>query len=108
MVADQVRDFLENGNVRNAVNFPEVIVPRRTPHRLICVNANVPNMLGQISDTFGQAGLNIHNMVNSSKGDMAYTLVDLDAPVPDAVLNQIASLKGVLMARIVPPPRQQG
>jgi D-3-phosphoglycerate dehydrogenase len=106
MVADQVRDFLENGNVRNAVNFPEVVVPRRTAHRFVCVNANVPNMLGQISDTFGQAGLNIHDMVNSSKGDMAYTLVDLDAPVTDAVASQVASIKGVLMARVVPAPRQ--
>jgi len=105
MVADQVRDFLENGNVRNAVNFPEVVVPRRTPHRLICVNANVPNMLGRISDTFGQAGLNIHDMVNSSKGEMAYTLADLDAEVSDAVVDQILGIKGVLMARVVPSPR---
>jgi D-3-phosphoglycerate dehydrogenase len=106
MVADQVRDFLENGNVRNAVNFPEVVVPRRTAHRLICVNANVPNMLGRISDTFGQAGLNIHDMVNSSKGDMAYTLVDLDAPVTDQVQQQISAIAGVLMARVVPSPQQ--
>jgi D-3-phosphoglycerate dehydrogenase len=105
MVADQVRDFLENGNVRNAVNFPEVVVPRRTANRLICVNANVPNMLGQISERFGQAGLNIHDMVNSSKGEMAYTLVDLDAPATDAVVGQIAGIKGVLMARVVPAPR---
>ena len=105
MVADQIRDFLENGNVRNAVNFPEVVVPRRTAHRLICVNANVPNMLGRISEAFGQAGLNIHDMVNSSKGDMAYTLADLDAPVADAVVKQIGEIKGVLMARIVPTPR---
>jgi D-3-phosphoglycerate dehydrogenase / 2-oxoglutarate reductase len=106
MVADQVRDFLENGNVRNAVNFPEVVVPRRTAHRLICVNANVPNMLGQISDAFGQAGLNIHDMVNSSKGDMAYTLVDLDAAATPEIVERISSLKGVLMARVVPAPRQ--
>ena len=105
MVADQVRDFLENGNVRNAVNFPEVVVPRRTAHRLICANANVPNMLGQISETFGQAGLNIHDMVNSSKGDLAYTVVDLDAPVPATILKQVAGIKGVLMARLMEQPR---
>jgi D-3-phosphoglycerate dehydrogenase len=105
MVADQIRDFLENGNVRNAVNFPEVIVPRRTAHRLICANANVPNMLGQISEAFGQAGLNIHDMVNSSKGDLAYTVVDLDAPVPPAILKQVAGIKGVLMARLMEQPR---
>ncbi len=105
MVADQVRDFLENGNVRNAVNFPEVVVPRRTAHRLICANANVPNMLGQISEAFGQAGLNIHDMVNSSKGDLAYTVVDLDAPVPPAVFKQVSSIKGVLMARLMEQPK---
>ena len=88
MVADQVRDYLENGNIRNAVNFPEVVMPRRTAHRFVCANANVPNMLGQISEAFGQAGLNIHDMVNSSKGDIAYTLVDLDAPVPDSLVQQ--------------------
>jgi D-3-phosphoglycerate dehydrogenase len=105
MVADQVRDFLENGNVRNAVNFPEVIVPRGTPHRFVCANANVPNMLGQISEAFGQAGLNISDMVNMSRGDLAYTVVDLDNPIPEAVVKQIGSIKGVLMARLIPPPR---
>jgi D-3-phosphoglycerate dehydrogenase len=104
MVVDQVRGFLEHGHVRNAVNFPEVVVPRATPHRLICANANVPNMLSRISDAFGQAGLNIHDMVNMSRGELAYTVVDLDAPVRDEVLAQVRSLPGVRMARLVPPP----
>ena len=105
MVVDEVRDFLENGNIRNAVNFPEVVVPRHTEHRLVCANANVPNMLGQISEVFGQAGLNIHDMVNSSRGDVAYTVVDLDAAVPAEVLKKVAGIKGVLMARLIPAPR---
>jgi D-3-phosphoglycerate dehydrogenase len=105
MVADQVRDYLEHGNVKNAVNFPEVVVPRRTAHRLVCANANVPNMLGQISDAFGQAGLNIHDMVNSSKGELAYTVVDLDAPVPDSVATRIAGIKGVVMVRLIDAPK---
>ena len=63
-------------------------------------------MLGQISEAFGQAGLNIHDMVNSSKGDLAYTLVDLDAPVPESVVSQIASIKGVVMARLIDKPHQ--
>jgi D-3-phosphoglycerate dehydrogenase len=104
MVVDQVRDFLENGNVRNAVNFPEVVVPRSTEHRLVCANANVPNMLGQISEVFGQAGLNIHDMVNSSRGEVAYTVVDLDAAVPADVLKKVSGIKGVLMARLIPAP----
>jgi D-3-phosphoglycerate dehydrogenase len=101
MVAEQVRDFLEHGNVRNSVNFPEVVAPRRTAHRLVCANANVPNMLGRISEAFGQAGVNIHDMVNSSRGDLAYTIVDLDVPVPPDVFKKIASLKGVVMARLL-------
>ena len=105
MVADQVRDYLENGNIRNAVNFPEVIAPRHTAHRIACANANVPNMLGQISEAFGHAGINIHDMVNSSRGDLAYTVVDTDSAVPDAVLQHLASIKGVVMARRVPAPK---
>lgn len=105
MVADQLRDFLENGNIRNAVNFPEVVLPRRTNYRLVCANANVPNMLGKISETFGKAGLNIHDMVNSSRGDVAFTVVDLDAPIPAAVVESITAIKGVLMARLIPAPQ---
>ena len=101
MVAEQVRDFLENGNIRNAVNFPEVVVPRESAHRLIVANANVPNMLGQISETLGEAKLNIHDMVNRSRGDLAYTVVDLDSPATEAVRQKIAAIPGVLMTRIV-------
>jgi D-3-phosphoglycerate dehydrogenase len=105
MIADQVRDFLENGNVRNAVNFPEVVMARRTDYRLVCANANVPNMLGQISEAFGGAGLNIHDMVNSSRGELAYTVVDLDAPVPAPVIQKVSGIKGVVMARMLEAPR---
>jgi D-3-phosphoglycerate dehydrogenase len=105
MVADQVRDYLENGNIRNSVNFPDVVVARGTDHRLAVANANVPNMLGQISEALGEANINIRDMVNMSRADIAYTLVDLDSAVPEAVRARIGSIKGVLMARIVPPPR---
>lgn len=103
MLVEQIRDFLEHGNVRHAVNFPDVSVPRATPYRLIVANANVPAMLSQISDALGRAGLNIHDMVNMSRGELAYTVVDLDAPVPANVQAQIAAIQGVLMARIVDP-----
>lgn len=103
MVVDQVRDFLEHGLIRNAVNFPEVVVSRGTPHRLICANANVPNMLSRISDAFGQADLNIANMANMSRGSLAYTVVDLDAAVPDEVVNRIRETEGVVMVRRLPP-----
>jgi D-3-phosphoglycerate dehydrogenase len=101
MVAEQVRDFLENGNIRNAVNFPEVVVPRESAYRLIVANANVPNMLGQISSAMAAAGLNIHDMVNRSRGDLAYTVVDVDSPLPESVRAQIAAIPGVMMARIL-------
>lgn len=105
MVADQVRDYLENGNIRNSVNFPDVVVARGTDNRMVVANANVPNMLGQISEALGEANINIRDMVNMSRGDLAYTLVDLDSPVPEPVRAGISAIKGVLMARVVPPPR---
>jgi D-3-phosphoglycerate dehydrogenase len=99
MVADQLRDYLEHGNVCNAVNFPQVTMARESAHRIAIANANVPNMLGQISTAMANAGLNIHNMVNKSRGDMAYTLVDVDSPVPSALLNDLAGIAGVLSVR---------
>ena len=102
MVADQVKDFLENGNITNSVNFPSVQMPRESAYRLGIANSNVPNMLGQISTVMAEAGLNIHNMVNKSRGDMAYTLVDLDSAVPDAVVKQLRAIGGVLNVRALP------
>lgn len=102
MVADQLRDFLEHGNVANAVNFPQVSMGRESAWRVAIANANVPNMVGQISTAMAQAGLNIHNMVNKSRGDMAYTLVDVDSPVSDAVLAAIRGIEGVLAVRYLP------
>jgi len=102
MVADQVRDYLEHGNVRNAVNFPNVEMLRESPFRIGIANANVPNMVGQISTAMAEGRLNIHNMVNRSRGDMAYTLVDIDSDVPPAVLDHLARIHGVLAVRYLP------
>jgi D-3-phosphoglycerate dehydrogenase len=102
MAIDQLRDFLEHGNVANAVNFPAVNMARESAHRVAIANANVPNMLGQISTAMARAGLNIHNMVNKSRGDMAYTLVDVDSPVDAAALADIAAIEGVLSVRYLP------
>jgi len=101
MVVNQVRDFLENGNIVNSVNFPEVVMPRGSPHRLIVANENVPNMLGQISTAMADAGLNIHDMINQSRGDLAYTVVDTDSPIPQAVVARIGGIEGVMMARVI-------
>jgi D-3-phosphoglycerate dehydrogenase len=102
MVVDQVREFLEDGIIQNTVNFPDVVMSRESPYRLGIANSNVPNMLGQISTAVAQAGLNIHNMINKSRGDMAYTLVDVDSAVPASLIGQLEQIKGVLAVRYIP------
>jgi D-3-phosphoglycerate dehydrogenase len=102
MVADQLREYLEHGNVQNAVNFPNMVMPRESKFRVAVANSNVPNMLGQISTAMAKAGLNIHNMMNKSKGDVAYTLVDVDSQVPSEVVDSIAAIEGVLAVRYLP------
>jgi D-3-phosphoglycerate dehydrogenase / 2-oxoglutarate reductase len=99
MVADTLRDFLENGNVRNSVNFPEAVLPRIGDNRLAIANDNVPNMVGQISTCLADAGLNIADLLNKSRGDVAYTLIDTDAPIPAEVLSRLRAIPGVLAAR---------
>jgi len=101
MVADTLRDFLENGNVRHCVNFPEALLPRAGCCRIAIANANVPNMVGQISTCLADEKLNIADLLNKSRGDIAYTLIDTDAEIPEAVLHRIRSIPGVLAARIV-------
>jgi D-3-phosphoglycerate dehydrogenase len=102
MVAEQLADYLDNGNILNSVNFPNVSMPRESNFRVAIANANVPNMVGQISSVLAAAGLNIHNMVNKSKGDMAYTLADVDSVVTAAVKQQLAAIAGVLAVRYLP------
>ena len=102
MVVEQLRDYLENGNIANAVNFPGVEMTRESAFRVAIANANVPNMLGQISTTMAKAGLNIHNMVNKSRGEMAYTLVDVDSPVVPQIVEALERIDGVLSVRYVP------
>jgi len=99
MVADQVREWLENGNVTNAVNFPEIYLPRNGGHRVAVVNSNVPNMVGQISTDLGAAGININDMLNRSRGDIAVTLLDLDKAPSKEVVAQLSSIAGVLSVR---------
>jgi D-3-phosphoglycerate dehydrogenase len=99
MVAEEVRDYLEHGNVRNSVNFPEMQMPRNGANRIAVVNENVPNMLGQISTCIAEAGLNILDMLNKSRNELAYTLVDVDSDVPPDCLKQLAGIKGVLNVR---------
>jgi D-3-phosphoglycerate dehydrogenase len=105
MVVDQLRDFLENGNIVNSVNFPVVTMQREAPFRLSIAHANVPNMVGQISATMGENRLNIHNMINKSRDELAYTLLDVDSVPSPSVLASICGIEGVLDARLLPVER---
>jgi D-3-phosphoglycerate dehydrogenase len=102
MVAELLREYLEHGNLRHSVNFPEAVMTRESPYRLAIANANVPDMLARISHAMGERGINIHNMLNKSRGDVAYTLADVDSPVPDAALAALRAIDGVLAVRYLP------
>jgi D-3-phosphoglycerate dehydrogenase len=99
MVAENVKDFLENGNIRYSVNFPESVMPRDGTYRITVANANVPNMVGQITTCLAKAGLNIEDLLNKSRGELAYTVVDLDGPVPEDTLGCLRAIEGVLTLR---------
>jgi D-3-phosphoglycerate dehydrogenase len=99
MVAENLREFLENGNIRHSVNFPETVLPRAEGYRVTAANLNVPNMVGQISTLLAEANLNIIDLLNKSRGEIAYTVVDVEAPVPEATLDAIAGINGVLNVR---------
>ena len=102
MVADTLRDYLEHGNIRHSVNFPEASLPRvPATSRIAIANSNVPNMVGQISTCLAEAGLNIADLLNKSKGEVAYTLIDIDGQVPRGLVERIGRIDGVLSARAV-------
>ncbi len=104
MVANELREYLENGNIRNSVNFPDVYMPRNGGYRMAVVNANVPNMLGQISTVLAEYGLNILDMLNKSRGDLAYTLVDVENEVCPDCVARVRGIEGVLCVRTLDNP----
>jgi D-3-phosphoglycerate dehydrogenase len=100
MVVETLKDFLENGNLRHSVNLPTAVLPRLAgTHRLAIANANVPNMVGQISTALAAAGLNIADLLNKSRGEVAYTIIDTDAPLPAEIVARVRAIGGVLAAR---------
>lgn len=102
MVADQLRDFLEHGSIRNSVNFPEVVVTAcGEGARLGIVNQNVPGVVGHISSTLGESGINILDLLNKSRGDYAYTLVDIDIDPRPELVERISSINGVISVRVI-------
>ena len=104
MVAENVKDYLENGNIRHSVNFPEARLSRLDAWRITVANANVPNMVGQISTCIANAGLNIEDLLNKSIGDLAYTIVDVNAEPTEALLDALRSIEGVLTLRNLGKP----
>ena len=102
MAADQLRDFLENGNIRNSVNFPEAVLAKLPgTTRLAIANSNVPNMVGQISTCLAADKVNIADLLNKSRGELAYTLIDADGSIDESTVAKIRSIEGVLSARVV-------
>lgn len=101
MVADQIKDYLENGNIRNSVNFPEVRMARSGLQRLAIANRNMPDMVGQISHILGQSGVNIERLMNESRKQLAYTLIDVSTPIGDAALAQLRAIHGILRIRVI-------
>jgi len=101
MVAEQVRDFLENGNIRYSVNFPDVSLPRTDGVRVAIANENVPNMVSQITAALAENNLNIVDMLNKSRGSNAFTLIDVDAPIPAETISQLQAIHGVLSVRVI-------
>jgi D-3-phosphoglycerate dehydrogenase len=99
MVADQVREYLENGTIHNSVNFPDVAMPHSEGHRLLVINSNVPGMIERISAGLAKSKLNILNMLNKSRGNIACTLVDVNQSLTPELIDQIKGMEGVLTAR---------
>jgi D-3-phosphoglycerate dehydrogenase len=104
MVAENVKDYLENGNIRFSVNYPEARLPRLDAWRITVANANVPNMVGQISTCIADAGLNIEDLLNKSIGDLAYTIVDVNGEPTAELLAALGEIKGVLALRNLGKP----
>lgn len=101
MVADQLKDFLENGNIKNSVNYPAVKLPRGGKSRVAITHKNMPDMIAKISSAVGDAGYNIHHMRNESKADLAYTLMDIECEIGDDLIDKFVGIEGVLKARRV-------
>ncbi len=101
MVVEELRDFLEQGTIRNAVNFPSVKLPPVSEYRLAIANANVPNMVGQITTLLADANINIKDLLNKSRADIAYSLVDVETIPDEAVVGRLEAIEGVLNVRLI-------
>ncbi len=101
MVADQIKDYLENGNILNSVNFPDVQMPRSDYIRVAIVNRNIPHMLSQITTALAEQEINIMDTLNKSRGEIAYTLLDIESEVSEATLDKLRQIDGILRVRLL-------
>ena len=101
MAANQLKDFLENGNIKNSVNFPNVIMERSGAQRLCVIHRNIPAVLANITIQLSNDGVNVENMTNKSKGDYAYTIVDVGSPVDESVIHDIRTVPGIIRMRVI-------
>lgn len=101
MVVEQIKDYLDNGNIKNAVNFPDVVMPKTEGARLGIANKNIPHMVSQISTCLAEAEINIIDFLNKSHDEIAYTLIDVEGKIPVEIVERIRSIDGVLSARVV-------
>ena len=101
MAAQQLRDFLENGNIKNSVNFPNVEMERSGVQRLCIIHRNIPAMLANITAQLSGDGVNVENMTNKSRGDFAYTLVDVGSAVEESVIDDIRAIDGIIRVRVI-------
>ena len=101
MAAEQLKDFLENGNIINSVNFPELVEPRKSKFRITLSNNNIAGMIGQITTILAENNLNILNMINKSKGEIAYNVIDTDSEPSNAVEEGLKKLEGVINVRVI-------
>jgi len=105
MAVDQIRDFLENGNIKNSVNFPNTGMPRNGGNRLIIANKNVPRMVGNITTVLADENINIADMLNKNRGDIAYNIIDIDGDISEDQLQKIRDIEGIIMVRLLPPKK---
>lgn len=101
MAVNQLREYLEFGNIRNSVNFPECVMPPTGQRRICIANKNVPNMIGQITPVLAENNINIDDMLNKSKGDYAYNIIDIDSEIGEDVVQKLGKIQGVVMARVI-------
>ena len=107
MVAEQIKDYLENGNIVNSVNFPEAKMPRAGEERLAITHKNIPNMVGQITNAIAEVGINIVDMLNKSRDEVAYTLIDLESEISDMAIDNLKQIDGILTLRVLNQPAME-